>query len=54
MFERGVAGVTRLDCMRSEEIRKALKQEAMVTQVIRKREWWKTKRWRIMAAQWEK
>ena len=38
---RGVAGVTRLDCMRSEEIRKALKQEAMVTQVKRKGEWWK-------------
>ena len=40
---RGVAGVTRLDCMRSEEIRKALKQEAMVTQVMRRREWWKDK-----------
>ena len=40
---RGVAGVTRLDCMRSEEIRKALKQEAVVTQVMRRREWWKDK-----------
>ena len=38
---RGVAGMTRLDCMRSEEIRKALKQEAVVTQVKRKKEWWK-------------
>ena len=38
---RGVAGVTRLDYMRSEEIRKALKQEAVVTQVKRKGEWWK-------------
>ena len=40
---RGVAGVTRLDCMRSEEIRKALKQEAVVTQVMRRREGWKDK-----------
>ena len=36
---RGVAGVTRLDCMRNEEIRKALKQEAVATQVMRRREW---------------
>ena len=40
---RGVAGVTRLDSMRSEEIRKALKQEAVVTLVMRRREWWKNK-----------
>ena len=40
---RGVAGVTRLNCMRSEEIRKALKQRAVVTQVKRRREWWKDK-----------
>ena len=40
---RGVTGVTRLDCMRSEEIRKALKQEAVVTQVMRRREGWKDK-----------
>ena len=39
----GVTGVTRLDCVRSEEIRKVLKQEAVVTQVKRKREWWKYK-----------
>ena len=42
---RGVAGVTRLKCMRSEEIRKALKQEAVVTQVMKR-----TKRCRLMAA----
>ena len=33
---RGVAGVAILDCLRSEEIRKALKQEAVVTQVMRR------------------
>ena len=40
---REVAGVTRLDCMRSEDIRIALKQEAVVTQVKRRREWWQDK-----------
>ena len=40
---RGVVGVIRLDCMRSEEIRKVLKQEAVVTQVKRRKEWWKNK-----------
>ena len=35
--------MTRLDYARSEEIRKVLKQEAVVTQVTRKREWWKYK-----------
>ena len=38
---RGVAGVTRLDCVRNEEIRKRLKQEAVVAQVKRRREGWK-------------
>ena len=42
---RGVAGVTRLECMRCEEIRKALKQQEVVTQVMKR-----TKRCRIMAA----
>ena len=36
---RELVGVTRLVCMRSEEIRKSLKQEAVVTQVMRRREW---------------
>ena len=40
---RGVAGVTRLDCMRSEEIRKALKQEAVVMQASKRRGCWKDK-----------
>ena len=40
---RGAAGVTTVNFMRSEEIRKALKQEAVVTQVMRRREWWKDK-----------
>ena len=35
------AEVTRLDCVRSEEIRKGLKQKAMVAQVKRRREGWK-------------
>ena len=35
---RGVAGVTRLDCVRNEEIRKGLKQETVVAQVKRRRE----------------
>ena len=35
---RKVARVTRLDCVRSEEIKKILKQEALVTQVKRRRE----------------
>ena len=35
---RGVAGLTRLDCVRNEEIRKGLKQEAVVAQVRRRRE----------------
>ena len=38
---RGVAGVTRLDCVRNEEIRKGLKQEAVVAQMKRRREGWK-------------
>ena len=38
---RGVAGVTRLDCVRNEEIRKGLKQEAVVAQVKKRREGWK-------------
>ena len=38
---RGVVGVTRLDCVRNEEIRKGLKQEAVVAQVKRRREGWK-------------
>ena len=38
---RGVAGVTRLDCVRSEDIRNRLKQEAVVAQVKRRREGWK-------------
>ena len=38
---RRVAGVTRLDCIRNEEIRKELKQEAMVAQVKRRREGFK-------------
>ena len=37
MVLRTVAGVTRLDCVRNE----VLKQEAVVTQVKRRREWWK-------------
>ena len=40
---REVAGVTRLGCMRSEDIRIALKQEAVVMQVKRRREWWQDK-----------
>ena len=38
---RGVAGVTRLDCVMNEKIRKGLKQEAVVAQVKRRREGWK-------------
>ena len=38
---RGVAGVTRLDCVRNEEIREGLKQDAVVAQVKRRREGWK-------------
>ena len=36
-----MARVTRLDCVRNEEIRKGLKQEAVVAQVKRRREGWK-------------
>ena len=36
----GVAEVTRLDCVRNEEIRKGLKQEAVVAQAKRMREEW--------------
>ena len=35
---RRVQGVTRLDCVRNEEIRKVLKQEGVVKQVTKKRE----------------
>ena len=35
--------MTRLDCVRNEEIRKVLKQEAVVKQVMKRREWWKDK-----------
>ena len=35
--------MTRLDCVRREEIKKVLKQEAVVIQVKRRREWWKDK-----------
>ena len=40
---RRVQGVTRLDCVRNEEIRKVLKKGAVVTQVMKRREWWKDK-----------
>ena len=40
---RRVQGVSRLDCVRNEEIRKVLKQEAVVTQLMKRREWWKDK-----------
>ena len=38
---RRVPGVTRLDCVRNQEIRKGLKQEAVVAQVKGRREGWK-------------
>ena len=38
---RGVAGVTRLDCVMNEEIREGLKQKAVVAQMKRRRVGWK-------------
>ena len=43
---RRVQGVTRMNCMRNEEIRRGLKQESMLSQVMKRREcgWKETQR----------
>ena len=40
---RRVQGIARMDCVRNEEIRRGLKQESVVSQVMKRREWWKDK-----------
>ena len=40
---RRVQGVTRMDCVRNEEIQRGLQQESVVSQVTKRRERWKDK-----------